>query len=689
MASKKELLDEFESMSDEQLARLSLEELDEIESLLQAPDTPEPAPEQGGEGEEIKATLAGAAQGATFGFADEISALGETAYDVLKATGEEAIYKGVSGVEMNLAEIREQYDSNLKSTREEFDRLEAKHGNYYTGGDISGSILSGLATGGSGALFGLGAKAAIRTAGIAAVQGAAHGVGRGEARTIDGILEEAGMGSVYDVGGTLVGGAVGKGIGKVATKMGAETYLNFLGARMGQARKGIMTKLTKFNRPVADYAERMTDYKTIDGEYLIKGSRSPEELLHLTDLELSHQGDQMAKYLKEINHTPDPVKVAKEVSDFLTKKIQIAKEAKNPDLIEKYISLQDSITNRFVQRVPKGKDVIEEVHIPRTLYELQQLKNTIGDELADATSSSQRQALTQFRNKLGKVIHESAEEAGDATQYAAFKNANDLYGDLKNTKEVLKKINETPEESPLSRLFGYFITRNSVLATGIGAASGALSKGAVMGAIALEKIASSRRVAAPVARTLNRVSKVFRNNPDRWEAASQSLVAASAVSSEAFDEVLESIDAQVSLSENPLPRTSEDVIKRKGTVLTIVEQISEDTAAELRDAINHRDISQIQKLMGSIAHLDRDKLLQPGIGWDGMAVTEQDVNQVNTWISKIRNVRKRKNLSIAFNNGSSPSHMVIPQELRDGIDPDEEPSKVWEFVKRNKDRPEF
>ena len=90
----------------------------------------ESEPEQGGE--EIKATLAGAAQGATFGFADEISALGETAYDVLKATGEEAIYKGVSGVEMNLAEILEQYDSNLKSTREEFDRLEAKHGNYYT-----------------------------------------------------------------------------------------------------------------------------------------------------------------------------------------------------------------------------------------------------------------------------------------------------------------------------------------------------------------------------------------------------------------------------------------------------------------------------------------------------------------------------------------------------------------------------
>ena len=46
--------------------------------------------------------------------------------------------------------------------------------------------------------------------------------------------------------------------------------------------------------------------------------------------------------------------------------------------------------------------------------ELQQLKNTIGDELGDATISSQRQALTQFRDKLGKVIHEGAEEAGDA-----------------------------------------------------------------------------------------------------------------------------------------------------------------------------------------------------------------------------------------------------------------------------------
>jgi len=56
----------------------------------------------------------------------------ETAYDVLKATGEEAVHKGISGIEMNLAEIREQYDSNLDATRKEFDRLEAKHGNYYT-----------------------------------------------------------------------------------------------------------------------------------------------------------------------------------------------------------------------------------------------------------------------------------------------------------------------------------------------------------------------------------------------------------------------------------------------------------------------------------------------------------------------------------------------------------------------------
>ena len=357
--------------------------------------------------------------------------------------------------------------------------------------------------------------------------------------------------------------------------------------------------------------------------------------------------------------------------------------------VEKLIAEQESITNRFIQKVPKGKDVVEEVHIKRSLYELQQLKNSLDDEITRASSSAEIEALTHFKSKLGKLIHGYAEEAGDDVQLAAFKNANDLYGDLKNTKEVLENISKTPEEAPLSRLFGYFMTRNSVLATGIGAATGTLSKGAVIGAIALEKIASSRRVAAPVARTLNRLSKVFRSNPDRWEAASQSLVAASAVSSEAFDAELESIDAQVSLSENPLPRTSEDVIKRRGTVLTIVEKISEETARELREAINHRDIAQIQKLMGSIAHLDKDKLLQPGIGWDGMAVTEQDVNQVNTWICKIRNVRKRKNLSIAFNNGSSPAHMVVPQELRDGEDPEEEPSKIWEFAKRNKDRPEF
>ena len=55
--------------------------------------------------------------------------------------------------------------------------------------------------------------------------------------------------------------------------------------------------------------------------------------------------------MSEIDFTPDPVKVSKEVGDFLQKKIKRAGEAKNPELVKRLTELQSSITNRFVQKI--------------------------------------------------------------------------------------------------------------------------------------------------------------------------------------------------------------------------------------------------------------------------------------------------------------------------------------------------
>jgi hypothetical protein len=71
-----------------------------------------------------------------------------------------------------------------------------------------------------------------------------------------------------------------------------------------------------------------------------------------------------------------------------------------------------------------------------------------------------------------------------------------------------------------------------MLGAGIAYVSGGLAPGAVLGAVAMEKIATSKQVAAPMARGLLKAATAFRKNPDRWEAATQALVAASAISSE-------------------------------------------------------------------------------------------------------------------------------------------------------------
>ena len=100
----------------------------------------------------------------------------------------------------------------------------------------------------------------------------------------------------------------------------------------------------------------------------------------------------------------------------------------------------------------------------------------------------------------------------------------------------------------------------------------------------------------------------------------------------------------------------------------------------LRKAIQQNDKDTIAGIMASVAENSKEGTIQEGVGWDGHAVTEAEIQQVKAWISGITDVRKRSDLSKQFeadrrlpeeflqgrNGQTSPSQFIF-QKARDKV----------------------
>lgn len=179
--------------------------------LMRAMSPPPPAPEKPSE---LEAGLRGAAQGATFGFSDELTGaalgLGRALPEFLGGMGE------------NLGDAyRRERDAARAANRA---AAEAQPG-YYLGGEVVGGIGSALATGGAGA----GLKGAVAL-------GAASGFGHGEGTAGEQALQTAvgaGMGAASYGLSKAVGGAVRKI---------SEPVRNFVSRRLAAAKGDVATE---------------------------------------------------------------------------------------------------------------------------------------------------------------------------------------------------------------------------------------------------------------------------------------------------------------------------------------------------------------------------------------------------------------------------------------------------------------
>ena len=176
-------------------------ELEKAQAKGYTVSSPKVVPSQG------EAFLKGAQQGATFGFADELSGAADVVLkkfgDVLLPEGTENPYKDKSSSEV--------YRAGRDEVRAQQKKLEEAH----PGTVLSGSIIGGILIPGAAGALGAAGKGLKGAAAAGAIEGGLAGAGTSEEENVAGLAADVGTGAALGAG---FGGAL-HGVGKAAKKL--------------------------------------------------------------------------------------------------------------------------------------------------------------------------------------------------------------------------------------------------------------------------------------------------------------------------------------------------------------------------------------------------------------------------------------------------------------------------------------
>jgi len=625
-----------------------------------------------------QAALMGGAQGITAGFSDEMLAAGETGKQVLENVADNFTRHGLKGIPASFSNIAENYEANHDIEEASLRRARQQHPAAFMAGDIAGSIALGAATIGSGSALTLPAKI-----GAEAAMGMVHGLGRSEEDTIMGMgidtLEGAGIGAVAGAIPTMAmagGAAVSAVGGRILPKVKASSLITFLGDKFATVEHN----LARVGKPVHEWAERVVNYVDIEGNSLIKPTQSRQNML--SDVNNAKQAawtdmkTVMSQAKDEVNIVPDDLyeDLSRQVFD------PILEDTIDPDTVLAVDKVKSYFKKSFFKKVdveealdPKtGQIVTKSKTVPRddvnvvTLHKLQsdifgKTTKVLKEKRADLTAIQdiKIKAARFLNNRVAESVEEAATLQANPELASLFKQSKVVYGDLAEASTSLNKsIAADAGKGFLGRLFNDSVIRFSSAGAVLGSAVGI--PGAHLGAAiaGLRAISTNKAVNGLVIKSAQMIETGLKQNPDKFEPIARRLITASSISGEAFTDEMQQVTAEIEFGLDPLDRSTDAVIKRKDTLLTMLKTMDKGLATQLREAIRQKDVETIQMVMTSLAENAPKGYIREGIGWDGKAVTEQDIEQVQAMLSKIKSPRKRMMITTKFNQDK-----VIPQEL--------------------------
>ena len=631
-----------------------------------------------------QAGLSGLAQGISGGFSDEILAATETGKQVLENVADNFMRQGMSGIPAGFSNIAESYNANVDAERAYLQRAMTQHPAAFMMGDIAGSLASTVGTMGYGGLASTGRMAASlpKLMSAQAGIGLVHGIGRSEEDTIMGIAGDAAIGAALGAAGELAGpalGMAGRGIqkvtGPVMPKVRSSALIKFLGDKFSTVEEN----LARVGKPVVDWAERVVNYTDIEGNTLIKPTQTRKKMLEDvtmarqsawkdmqqamkvadSDVILDAQGmydDIMENVIDpslEGSITPETADAAKDLGSYLKR------------TFFKKINVTEELDPKTGQIVTKSQTVPKDID----LFEIHKFTSDTFNATGAVYKEGNARAIRAHNLKLGvakhlnKFIGETVEGVSEVSQDPAlldsFRSSRLKYGDLAEAGQALSNtIRKHSDQDFLSRMFNDSVIRFTSVGSMMGAMAGIPGAEVGMAIAGLRALSQSKMVNGLVIKSSKLLEQGFKQNPEKFAPIASRLVSASAISGEAFVEEMQKATAEVELGLNPLDRSTDAVIRRKDTLLTLLNSMDKGLAVQLREAIRQNDSETIQMVMSSLAKNAPKGYINEGIGWDGKAITEEDINTVNTMINKIKSTRKRMLMSTKFN-----SDKMIPQEL--------------------------
>ena len=406
----------------------------------------------------------GAAQGASFGFADELTGAGEA----LATTAPSGNY---------LEDLLTNYKKARDESRAAYKAAEQANPKSYMAGDIAGGVGTGLLTGGAGAVGSIGKVAGKESlkqlAKLGAKQGAIQGLGLSEADLTEGELGQAAKDTAIGAGVGGVAGAIvpmaAKGAGKLVSE--ATDYLTDKSPMLlekgkaaydlGKKGVGVVGKEAreKLTSDTDDIATRLI--KSFRDQYS-EGSEKVGQALgsKSTGIDFTNQLKNIEETLKKSNLTADDLsRVTREFDAF---KEITEKETIEPGLEKAMAKMENMIAKAKSASSELGEDVsfgpIKNVDNKF----LQSLKTqTFGDELIDSNKVAQTgTGLEAAKQKMSQKI---ASQKLQAQQLGENLNITEPIFDKESNMLISTVTSTNPKGEQVARVITQPVPKDSMV----------------------------------------------------------------------------------------------------------------------------------------------------------------------------------------------------------------------------------
>ena len=692
----RELLEEFESMTDEQLAQLSDDDIAAIESIAQGQSQPMEGELPDVSESDPSATPPGAMSAMGMGAVEGIP----FAKDALSA-GEALFEEG---------EFGEEFNSNKQEWEEKINEAEAEHPIAFNIGDIGANVGLGFLPGGK----------ALSTLKGGMAFGAASALSRSEDR--DALDALAGM--TIGAGGHYLGAALGVGAKKIGNLAGKIGKLGVVEAA-GGISQGARTRFNKHalqnymqpGKSLPDAVRGMADdilkVTADDGmPVLRKALQTPFETSQRAGQAKRLIGQKIGKILDKADESGVVIKGNDLYNDLLLKmgiddaaiessesgmmKSSLAKLRKIVD--KEFIdSFKDGAKIKSIKSIQDGVEVVEDIYekVPvfkdRTPKELHKLKTELGEFLGKrvekakanlGTASIEEETFLTQLSTLSDVLGDAIENSGVSSK-EAFKKLNRQWNTLRVTEEVSLQAAEKSMLGPFSMLQDAINTKGLILG-GLSHAAGMSKAASAAIGIGFNTVIKSPKTPPSVAKTLLRVAEVVKGDPNH--PFTKRVVQAAALGSERLRLAVESAEAEIILANGPtgkMDRSTDSVLENAPAILSVLEYHAPELAKTLRTHLKDNNMEAIAPIMDQLGDMPEAKgFVKPGLGWDGKVFRPEQKAKLAGDIEKmdISRLQKSKLKQALKLNSDEPG--MIPQV-------EAEPDRFLQFKTRDKKRPQY